>query len=144
MKMQFLNKEFGFELLDGEYRRYVEDDGTRSAEYLCIGVCGKNRILFQYIDTTEDVEDYVQCVVANIPEFALNYLTNVLDKNDNTLTRLTFVPGLPTGFEIYYNCDCEGDSVDKIIEWMWNNNDFVATEFRYTEIRNGHQKCVGE
>ena len=49
MKMQFLNKEFDFELLDGEYRRYVEDDGTQSGEYLCVGVCEGRRILFQSI-----------------------------------------------------------------------------------------------
>ena len=144
MKIGFTNKEFDFELLDGEYRRYVEDDGAQNEEYLCIGICGENRILFQYIDTTNDIVDYVQCVVENIPEFALNYLVNVLDKNDDILVRLTFVPGLPTSFEIYYDCNCKEDGVDNIIEWMWNNNDFAATEFRYTEVINGHQKCVGE
>lgn len=144
MKIQFNNTEFDFELLDGEYRRYVEEDNTRSAEYLCIGICGDHRILFQYIDTTNEIVNYVQYVIEHIPEFALNYLVNVLDKNNNILVRLTLTPGLPTSFEIYYNCDCEDNDIDSIVEWMWNNNDFAATEFRYTEIINGCQKCVGE
>lgn len=142
MKMQFVNKEF--ELFDGEYRRYVEEDGTRSAEYLCVGVCGGNKILFQYIDTTGEVVDFVQRIIDNIPDFALDYLTDVLDINNNVLVRLTFVPVLPTSFEIYYSCDCKNNDINSIIEWMADHNDFAATEFRYTEIVNGHQKCVGE
>ena len=142
MKMQFVNKEF--ELLDGEYRRYVEEDGTRSAEYLCVGVCGENKILFQYINPTGEAMDFVQCIVDNIPDFALDYLTDVLDINNNVLVRLTFVPALPTSFEIYYSCDCENNDTWSIIKWMADHNDFAATEFRYTEIVNGHQKCVGE
>lgn len=144
MKVQFLEKEFDFKLLDGEYRRYVEEDGSRSAEYLCVGICGGNKILFQYIDTTGEEIDFVQRVVENIPEFALDYLTDVLSTNDNVLARLTFVPFLPTSFEIYYDCNCNNDDINSIIEWMGNNNDFAATEFRYTEVVNGHQKCVGE
>lgn len=144
MKMKFDNKEFNFELLDGEYRRYVEEDGTRSAEYLCVGICDSNRILFQYIDTTDESVDYVQCIIDNIPEFALDYLTDALDKNNDALVRLTLTPGLPSSFEIYYNCDCEDNNINNIVEWMWINNDFAATEFRYTEVINGHQKCVGE
>lgn len=144
MKIGFNNKEFEFELHDGEYRRYVEEDGSRSAEYLCVGIDNTNRILFQYIDTTGDIIDYVQSIVDNIPEFALNYLVNVLSQNDNILIRLTCGSGVSAGFEIYYNCDCKGNSIDDMIEWMWTNNDFEAAEFRYTEIIDGHQKCVGE
>lgn len=144
MKMQFNNKEFDLELLDGEYRRYVEEDGSQSAEYLCVGVCGVNRILFQYIDTTGEAVDFVQRIVKNIPDFAFEYLMNVFGQNNDILVRLTFVPVVPTGFEIYYNCDCEDSDVDSIIKWMKENNDFAATEYRYTEIVNGHQKCVGE
>lgn len=144
MKIKGLGKEFDFELLEGEYRRYIGDEGTQEAEYLCVGVCGSNRVLYQYIDTTGDIVDYVQCVVDNIPKFALDYLINVLERNDNVLVRLVLTPGLPTSFEIYYNYNCGEDGVDNIIEWMWLNNDFEATEFRYTEIIDGHQKCVGE
>lgn len=143
MKMQFNNKEIDVELLNGEYVRYVDDD-TQSAEYLCVGLYGNNRILFQYIDTTNESVDFVERVVENIPEFALDYLINALTNNDNILVRLTFMPVLPTGFEIYYNYDCESNEVGDIIKWISENNDFAATEFRYTEIINGHQKCVGE
>ena len=141
MKMQFANKEF--ELLNGEYRRYVEADHTQSAEYLCVGVCGDNRILFQYIDTVGETKDFIQCVIDNIPKFALDYLTDVLNKNNKVLVRATLFPTMPTSFEIYYDCDCENNDMDSIIQWMSDNNDFAATEFRYTEIVNGHQKCVG-
>lgn len=144
MRIQFDNKEFNFELLDGEYRRYVEEDDSRSAEYLCVGVCGMNRILFQYIDTTGESVNFVQRIVDNIPDFALEYLMDVIDKNINLLVRMTFVPVLPTSFEIYYDCDCEDDDINSIIKWISENNDFAATEYRYTEVVNGHQKCVGE
>jgi redox-regulated HSP33 family molecular chaperone len=143
MEIKFSDKKFNFELLDGEYRRYVEND-VQTAEYLCVGVCGKNKILFQYINTAGESIDFVERIVDNIPEFALDYLTDVLTKNDDMLVRLTFIPVLPTSFEIYYNCDCESNVISDIIQWMSENNDFAATEFRYTEIINGHQKCVGE
>ena len=142
MKLQFANREF--ELLNGEYRRYVEEDGTQEAEYLCVGVYGNNRILFQYIDTSKEAVDFIQRVVDNIPDFALEYLINVFEAKNDVLVRMTFIPMLPTSFEIYYNCDCESNDIDNIIQWMSENNDFAATEFRYTEIVNGHQKCVGE
>ena len=144
MKIEFNNKGFDFELLNGEYHRYVEEDDSRRGEYLCVGICGNNKILFQYINTVDITTDFVESIVENIPEFALDYLTNVLDKNDNVLIRLTFIPVLPTSFEIYYNCDCESNEVNEIVKWMGENNDFAATEFRYTEVIDGHQKCAGE
>ena len=142
MKMQFANKEF--ELFDGEYRRYAEDDGTQSAEYLCVGVCGNNKILFQYADTTGEAVDFIQDIIDNIPEFALDYLVNVLNTNNNVLVRMTFMPNSATGYEIYYDCGCENNDTSSIIMWIGENNDFAATEFRYTEVVNGHQKCAGE
>lgn len=141
MKVKFANKEF--ELLNGEYRRYVEENGTHSAEYLCVGLCDDNKVLFQYIDTMGEVKDFIQCIIDNIPQFALDYLTDILSKNNNILARITLFPTMPTGFEIYYNCNCKNDDVDSIIQWMGDNNDFAATEYRYTEVINGHQKCVG-
>ena len=144
MKMQFANKEFEVELLNGEYRRYVNENGVQDAEYLCVGLYGENKILFHYIDTTGTIVDYIQNVMDNIPEYALEYLTNILNKHTNVLVRLTFIPVFPTSFEIYYDSHCESNDVNDIIQWMGENNDFAATEFRYTEVINGHQKCVGE
>lgn len=142
MKMKFVNKEF--ELLNGEYRRYMEADGTHQAEYLCVGICDDNRVLFQYIDTTGEAKDFVQCIIDNIPKFALDYLTDIMNKNNNMLVRITLFPTMPAGFEIYYNCNCKNNDIDSIIQWMGDNNDFEATEFRYTEVINGHQKCIGD
>ena len=137
-------KKNDFDLLNGEYRRYIEEDGSQSAEYLCVGLFEENKVLFQYIDTDGNITDYVQCVIDNIPTFALDYLTKALQTHRNVLVRLIFMPTMPTGFEIYYDCNCESSQVDDIIKWMAENNDFAATEFRYTEIVDGHQKCVGE
>lgn len=142
MKVQFANKEFN--LFNGEYRRYTEGSDVQNSEYLCVGVYGKIKVLFQYIDTTSEDVDFVQCIVNNIPEFALDYLVDILNTNTNMLIRLSFIPTMPTSFEIYYDYDNESNDVDDIIKWMYENNDFAAMEYRYTEVVNGHQKCVGE
>ena len=144
MKMKFADSELKFKLLDGEYRRYVDDEGNKHAEYLCVGEFDTSRVLFQYIDTTNEVVDYVQSIISNIPEFALDYLVHALSANDDILARLTFYPGAPTSFEIYYNCYCEENDINGLVDWMSAHNDFAATEYRYTEVINGHQKCVGE
>lgn len=143
MKMNFADSELEYELLDGEYRRYVEENGDEGAEYLCIGLFGSNKIFFQYIDTIKEPVDFVESVISNIPEFALDYLVNLLNETEDMLVRATFYPGSPTGYEVYYNCDCESNEISNLIEWMANHNDFAAVEYRYTEIIDGHQKCIG-
>ena len=140
MKMKFADSELEYELLDGEYRRYA-DEGY--GEYLCVGLFDTNKMLFQYIDTTMEPVDFVQSVISNLPEFALYYLLNVLQTNNNMLIRLTFSPETPTGFEIYYDCSCQDNDINSIIEWISANNDFAAAEYRYTEVINGHQQCAG-
>ena len=142
MKVQFRNKEL--DLFNGEYRRYVEADGTHSGEYLCVGVHEQNRILFHYIDTTGEGADFVQRIIENIPDFALDYLIDVLDKNSNILVRLVFMPVLPTSFEIYYDYSDAANDVDSIIGWISKHNDFAASEYRYTEVIDGHQQCIEE
>lgn len=141
MKIKFANNEFEGTLTNGEYRRYA-DEGY--GEYLCVGIFGNNRVLFQYIDTMNEAVDYVQGVIDNIPDFAMDYLVNVLNENNDILIRLTLYPQTPTGFEIYYNCQCEENDVQSLIAWMGEHNDFEAEEYRYTEIIDGHQKCIGE
>lgn len=143
MKMKFADSELEYELLEGEYRRYVEEEG-QAGEYLCVGVFNTNRVLFHYVDTVKEPVDFVQSVISNIPDFAMDYLINALSENDDMLVRLIFIPGAPTGFEIYYNCYCEENDINSLVAWMSAHNDFAATEYRYTEVINGHQKCVGE
>lgn len=139
MKMKFADTELEYELLNGEYYRYAEE---QYGEYLCVGLFGNNKVLFQYIDTMNEPVDFVQSLISNIPDYAMDYLVKVLNENSNIFVRLTFYPGNPTGFEIYYDCDCKDDSIGSLIEWMSTHNDFAATEYRYTEIIDGHQKCI--
>ena len=142
--MKLLYKKFEFELLDGEYRRYVDEAGTEGAEYLCIAKYNDNRMLLQYIDTTGIAVDFVKTLFDNIPDFAFEYLIQVMQNNHNILARLIFVPTAPTNYEIYYDCYYSKDDVDGIIGWMLAHNDWAAESFRYTEVVNRHQKCVGE
>lgn len=143
MTTKFTHRGFEFELLDGEYRRYA-DVGGEHAEYLCVAKYNGNRILVQYVDTTGVVVDFVQTLMDNMPDFAFDYLIGTMNRNNDVLARITFIPATPTSFEIYYDCDYEGDDVDGIIDWMYQHNDFAAETYRYTEVINGHQKCVGE
>ena len=141
MKMEFANSGLEYELLDGEYRRYTEEG---YGEYLCVGVIGTNRVLFQYIDTKKESINFVQSLIDNIHDLAIDYLVSALEENDDLLIRLTLYPGTPTSFEIYYNCDCERNDINSLIEWIGTHNDFAAKEYRYTEVKNGHQKYIGE
>ena len=141
MKMQFADSKLEYKLLDGEYHRYAEED---YGEYLCIGEFETSRILFQYIDMTKEPVDFIQCIIDNLPKVALDYLIYTLKENDDLLIRLTYYPNTVTSFEIYYNCYCEDDSVNGLIEWMHEHNDFAAKAYKYTEIIHGHQRCVGD
>lgn len=141
--MKFLYKKFEFELLDGEYRRYVGIQ-YKGAEYLCVAKYNGNKILLQYVDTNGEIVDYVQTLMDNMPDMAFDYLVDVMNKQSNVLARATYIPESPTSFEIYYDCDYSKDDIDGIIDWMLDHNDWAAESYRYTEVVNGHQKCVGE
>ena len=140
MKMKFANNELECELLEGEYRRYA-DEGY--GEYLCVGISNTNRVLFQYIDIVKEPIDFVQSIIDNVPDFAMDYLVNVLSNKNDVLVRMTLYTEVPTGFEIYYDCYCENNDVESLVDWMRSHNDFEAEEYRYTEIINGHQMCIG-
>lgn len=143
MTTKFKHRGFEFELLDGEYRRYVDVDG-QCADYLCIAKYNDNKILLQYVDTTGAIVDFVQTLMDNMPDIAFDYLMSVMESKSNVLVRATFIPATPTSFEIYYDCNYNEDDIDGIINWMLNNNDFAAETYRYTEVVGGHQKCVGD
>jgi hypothetical protein len=141
--MKFANSELEMELLNGEYRRYIDENGTMSARYVCVGILGDNRMLFQYIDTVQEPVDFIQSVISNIPDPALDYLVDVLSENSNVMVMLMFVPGSATGYDIYYDCTCASNDVNSLEQWVMTNNDFAAFEYKYTEITNGHQRCAG-
>lgn len=140
MKIKFANSNIEGKLLEGEYLRYANE---KYGEYLCVGIFNTNRILFQYIDIANESVDFVQSVVDNVPDFAMNYLEGVLSDKTDVLVRMIFYPGTPTSFEIYYDCYCEEDDVENLISWIASHNDFAAEEYKYTEIIDGHQMCIG-
>ena len=146
MTTKFEYRGFGFELLDGEYRRYRNRPGEpEHAEYLCVAKYKGNRLLLQHIRTDGEIVGFVETLFNNMPNFAFDYLMSVLDEHQKIIVRATYmtVEDSPTSFEIYYGCDCESDQIDDILAWMINNNDWAAENYRYTEVVNGHQKCVG-
>lgn len=146
MATNFDHRGFEFELLDGEYRRYRNRPGEpEHAEYLCVAKYKGNKLLLQHVRTDGEIVDFVKTLFDNMPEVAFDYLMSVIDKQENVIARITYIAieDAGTAFEIYYDCDCESDQVDAIIQWMLHNNDFAAETYRYTEVVNGHQKCVG-
>lgn len=142
MKMKFKNSNIEFELLNGEYHRLQQESGERICYYLCVGLCGKNKILFHYIDATQEALDYIQTIMNNLIDTAADYLDSVLQTNDNILVHMTLYPGEPTGYEIYYDCDCDSNNISDIVSWMAEHNDFAAAEYNFTEIVDEHQKCI--
>lgn len=146
MITNFENRGFEFEVLDGEYRRYRNRPGEpEHAEYLCVAKYNGNRILLHHVREDGEIVNFVQTIYDKLPDFAFNYLMNVLNEHQNVVARALYVavPDSITGYEIYYDCDCNSDKVDDIIEWIATHNDFDAADYRYTEVVNGHQKCVG-
>lgn len=143
MKIKQLG-DLNIDLLEGEYHRFVDDDGTRTNYYLCVGLNGTNKLLFHYIDVDGTPVDYVQTTIDNLPEVALNYLTRVIANNDNLIAHVNYYPGWPTGFDLYYDSNCESNLIDDIVQWEKSHNDFAAKEYSYTEIINGKQRPIGQ
>lgn len=136
-------KGYEFEIGKGEYRRYIEENGSTSGEYLCYGSYNNNHILFQYIELNAEPINYVKSVLENIPDFAFNYLMTELIERQELVVRMSYFPGSQTSFEIYYNYDQSSNDISWLIQWMGEHNDFAAQEYRYTQIIDGHQSCIG-
>ena len=97
------------------------------------------------MDTTGDIVDYVKTIISNTLSFALEYLMDTLNANENLLVRMVHVPNTSTTYEIYYDVHTiKNVNVESLTEWMAANNDFSADDCRYTEIVNGHQKNLEE
>ena len=136
-------KGYNFQLGEGEYCRYIEDDGSTSGEYLCNGTFNDNQLLFQYVDLSGEAVNYVERILEKLPDFAFEYLMAILTERQDLAVRLSCITGSPTAYEIYYNYDQADSDVSSFLQWMGTHNDFAAQEFRYTQIINGHQSCIG-
>ena len=136
-------RDYAFRLGEGEYRRYSGFNDQGTAEYLCVGRYKGNYILFHYIDHTDKVVDYIKEIINNVPQIAFDYLMDVLNTNDNIVVRMIYYPESPTSFEIYYDYNPSCYDIPSLIKWMGANNDFANEDYRYTEVINGHQMCIG-
>lgn len=146
MATEFEYRGFDFELLDGEFRRYRDfPELANREEYLSVAKYNGNRILLQHVRTDGEIVDYVRTLFEKIPDFAFDYLMSVLNNHQGVMVCASYVAieDAMTSFTIYYGCDCDSDQIDDIIAWMISNNDWAAENYRYTEVVNGHQKCVG-
>lgn len=136
--------DLSVKLLEGEYHRFKQDDDNRPNFYLCPGLVGENKLLFQYVDTLNQPMDFVQTVIDNIPDVALKYLVNVLNTYKNVLVFVSYVPGGITCFDIYYGNTCKSNNTDDLLDWMMDHNDWAAKQYNYTEIIDGQQKPAGK
>ena len=146
MATEFEYRGFDFELLDGEFRRYRDfPELANREEYLSVAKYNGNRILLQHVRTDGEIVDYVRTLFEKIPDFAFDYLMSVLNNHQGVMVCASYVAieDAMTSFTIYYGCDCDSDQIDDIIAWMISNNDWAAENYRYTEVVDGHQKCVG-
>ena len=146
MATEFEYRGFEFELLDGEFRRYRDfPELANREEYLTVAKYNGNRILLQHVRTDGEIVDYIRTLFEKIPDFAFDYLMSVLNSHQSVMVCAFYVAieDAMTSFTIYYSCDCDSDQIDDIIAWMISNNDWAAENYRYTEVVDGHQKCVG-
>lgn len=137
------HKGYMFQLGEGEYCRYSGGDSSTSGEYLCSGTYNKNQLLFQYVNIDNEVVNYVATILNNLPDFAFEYLISVLNERNDLAVRLTYIPGFQTAYEIYYDYCQDYSDVSSFIQWMGTHNDFAAHTYRYTQVVNGHQSCIG-
>lgn len=128
----------------GEMHTLVENSGETSKYYVALAEVGSNTILFHYTDASQNTLDYVDSIINGLPDFAKNYLAQVVNDNDNLLIHWSQYPNTDSGYTIYYDCDCENKDLIELPYWMQVNNDFAFVDYRYTEVKNGHQMIVGQ
>ena len=146
MTTKFEYRGYDFELLDGEFRRYRDIPKLENREeYYTVAKYNGNRLFLQHVRTDGKIVDYVRTLFENIPDFAFDYLISVLNSHQSVMVCASYVAieDAMTSFTIYYGCDCDSNQIDDILAWMISNNDWAAENYRYTEVIDGHQKCVG-
>lgn len=135
--------DLNVKLLEGEYHRFHKEDGSKDYFYLCPGLVGENKLLFQYVDTLYQPVDFVQAVIDNLPTVAIEYLVDVLNTHKNVLVFISHVPGSITCFDIYYGNTCKSNATSDLLDWMMDHNDWAARQYNYTEIIDGKQCPAG-
>lgn len=132
---------FGESLIisNGEIHRLRDDYGNESAYYVALGQCLGHNILFNYTNIADYTLDYISEIITGIPEFASNYLLDVMRHNNNLLIYLTRYLDVDSCYDIYYDFNGDDLSINGLVNWMQLNNDFAAVSYRYTEIKNGKQ-----
>ena len=124
---------------NGEMHRLRDASGNESEYYVALGSCLGHNIFFNYTCVNSYELDYIAEIINGLPEFASNYLLDVMQNNNNLLIYLTRYIDEDSCYDIYYNFDGDDLSIDGLVNWMQLNNDFAAINYRYTEIKNGKQ-----
>jgi hypothetical protein len=132
------------ELLD-----LIEAQGMNSADYGVIlnqneGYCGTYYLTIDHNDGSNP--EKIDIGDKNEPNYGLT-IRQLLDRDTDYTMSIYASKGeqLPiVGAELIQNHIGGNDTSDGILDWMYHHNDFAAETYRYTEVINGHQKCVGE
>lgn len=127
-----------FTIKDGTLVRSLTDDPY----FVAIGYNERCTILFHRMFDNNTIEDFIESITTGLPSVAEDYLDEVLANNDNVLIHWSKYHDAPSAYDIYYDFTYEDQSIEEILNWMQLNNDFAATNYRYTEIRNGKQTII--
>lgn len=130
-------------VLYGEMHRQIDDYANETAYYIALGHCLGHKIVFCYTNIDNYNMNYVQEIMNGIPNFAANYLLDVMHNNNNLLIYITRYADADSCYDIYYDFDGDDMSISELVNWMQLNNDFAAANYRYTEIKDGKQSIPG-
>lgn len=123
-------------------------DGTLVRSYdadpyfVAIGTCGTHTILFHRMFESDQIEDFIDSIITGLPSQAEDYLDEVLTTNDNVLVHWSRYHNTPSAYDIYYDFTGDNQSIEEMLNWMQLNSDFAATNYRYTEIKDGKQTVI--
>lgn len=110
--------------------------------FVAIGYCDTHTILFHRMFDNNQIEDFIDSIITGLPDIAEDYLDEVLSENDNVLVHWSKYKDAPSAYDIYYDFTGDNDSIEEILNWMQLNSDFAATNYRYTEIKDGKQTVI--
>lgn len=109
--------------------------------YHAVCKCNNNTVLIAKNVTTVDY-DIVEDVLNNIYEIPHKYLGNVLQNENNVLVMIGRYRDDTSFYTIYYGYDVDFDSMFDAYKWAHFHNDYAASKYLYTEVRNGHQEKI--
>lgn len=133
------------DVVTGEIHRWRDEMGHDDKYYVALAKCLEHNIIFNYTHIEVEPLNYIDEIIHGVPEFAANYLLNVMQNNTGLLIYMSRYMNEDSCYDIYYDFPEEGNdmSIDEIVNWMQLNNDFSAVNYRYTEIKNGKQNIPG-